>query len=97
VALDCGQPFEALKARVTGQPGLRAAPPEPGEPIRAYSREDGKASYLITEPGAPGHPAILMQQVGADGTLRNTGCPYGDQAGYDQLMTYLTGLKAGRK
>lgn len=97
VQLDCGQPFAALQARVVGQPGLNAAPPEADEPIAAYSTADGQASYLITKPGSPAHPAILMQQAGAGGTLTNTGCAYGDKAAYDQLMTYLTGLKAARR
>ena len=96
VALDCSQPFEALKAKIIAQPGLAPAPQEPSEPYRAYSTQDGHASYFITEPGAPAHPAILMQQT-AGGAMTNTGCPYGDKAAYDQLMAYLTGLKAGRK
>ena len=96
VTLDCSQPFEALKAKITAQPGLNPAPQEPTEPYRAYSTADGHASYFITEPGAPAHPAILMQQAAA-GAMTNTGCAYGDKAAYDQLMAYLTGLKAGRK
>jgi hypothetical protein len=96
VVLDCSQPFETLKAKITAQPGLNPAPQEPTEPYRAYSTADGHASYFITEPGAPAHPAILMQQA-AGGAMTNTGCAYGDKSAYDQLMAYLTGLKAGRK
>ena len=96
VALDCSQPFETLKAKITAQPGLVPAPQEPTEPYRAYSAAEGRASYFITEPGAPAHPAILMQQA-TGGQMKNTGCAYGDKAAYDQLMAYLTGLKAGRK
>lgn len=97
VQLDCSQPFEALQAKVTGQPGLNPAPPEADEPISAYSTTDGRASYLITKPGSPAHPAILMQQRTATGALANSGCAYGDKAAYAELMTYLTGLKASRK
>jgi hypothetical protein len=96
VSLDCSQPFDALKAKIVAQPGLKPAPQEPTEPYRAYSTADGHASYFITEPGAPAHPAILMQQVEA-GAMKNTGCGYGDKPAYDQLVAYLTGLKAGRK
>lgn len=96
VALDCAQPFEALSAKITGQPGLKPAPEEAGEPYRAYSTADGRASYFITKPGAPAHPAILMQEA-AGGQMRNTGCAYGDKAAYQELMAYLTGLSAGRK
>ncbi|MDB5448118.1 MAG: hypothetical protein JWQ97_3435 [Phenylobacterium sp.] len=96
VGLDCAQGFDALKAKVLAQPGLKAAPQEPSEPYRAYSTTDGQASYFVTEPGAPAHPAILLQQV-APGGMKNAGCSYGDKAAYDQLMAYLTGLKAGRK
>ena len=96
VALDCSQPFETLKTKITTQPGLVPAPQEPTEPYRAYSTADGHASYFITEPGAPAHPAILMQQA-TGGAMTNTGCAYGDKAAYDQLAAYLTGLKAGRK
>ena len=96
VTLDCSQPFAALQAKITAQPGLAPAPQEPTEPYRAYSTADGHASYFITEAGAPAHPAILMQQT-AGGAMKNTGCAYGDKAAYDRLMTYLTRLKAGRK
>jgi len=95
LALDCSQPFEALTARVTAQT-LTPAPEDPAEPYRFFSTPDGKASYLITKPGAPGHPAIMMQRaVGAD--VVTTGCPYGDRAGYDQLHDYLDGLKTWRR
>lgn len=97
VQLDCARPFDQLKAAVVGQPGLSAAPPDAGEPYRTYSMADGSASYFVTEPGAPAHPAILMQQVGSGGAMKNTGCAYGDKAAYAQLMSYLTGLKAGHK
>ena len=96
VALDCAQPFEAQVARITAQPGLKPAPEEAGEPYRAYSTADGHASYFITRPGAPAHPAILMQEAAA-GQMRNTGCAYGDKAAYQELMAYLTGLSAGRR
>jgi hypothetical protein len=95
VALDCSQPFEALTTRLTAQ-HLTPAPEDPAEPYRFYSTPDGKASYLITKPGAPGHPAIMMQRaVGTD--VVTTGCPYGDKAGYEQLHAYLDGLKTWRR
>ncbi|MFC3069277.1 hypothetical protein [Phenylobacterium soli] len=91
--LDCGQSFETQAQRITAQPGLKAAPKDPAEPYRYYSSEDGATSYLITEPGAPGHPAIMMQKaVGHE--VKTTGCPYGDPKGYQQLLGYLDGLKA---
>ena len=97
VALDCGQSFDAMQAKITAQPGLVAAPEDAAEPYRAWSMADGKASYFITQPGAPAHPAILMQQAGEGGAMKNTGCAWGDKAAYGQLMAYLSGLKAGRK
>jgi hypothetical protein len=96
VALDCAQSFEAQKAAITSQPALNPAPKDPAEPYRFYSTADGRASWLITEPGAPGHPAILMQRArGAD--VVTTGCPYGDRAGYEQLHAYLDSLKTWRR
>lgn len=95
-ALDCAQSFEALKAAVAAQPGLVPAPHESAEPYRFYSTADGRASWLITEPGAPGHPAIMMQQAVGD-EVKTTGCPYGDKRGYDQLLAYLEGLKTWRR
>ena len=92
LALDCARTFSELSAAVTAQP-LNKAPGDPAEPYDYYSTPDGRASYLITRPGAPGHPAVMMQQVkGAD--VVTTGCPYGDRAGYDQLHAYLDSLKA---
>jgi hypothetical protein len=95
-ALDCAQPFEAQVARVTAQPGLVPAPHESAEPYRFYSTADGRASWLVTEAGAPGHPAIMMQRA-QGGEVMTTGCPYGDKAGYEQLHAYLDSLKTWRR
>jgi hypothetical protein len=95
LALDCSQSFVDLTARVLTQT-LTPAPEDPAEPYRFFSTPDGRASYLITKAGAPGHPAIMMQRaVGAD--VVTTGCPYGDRAGYEQLHAYLDGLKTWRR
>lgn len=95
-ALDCAQAFDAQAASLIAQPQLVPAPKDPAEPYRFYSSADGLTSYLITERGAPGHPAIMMQQAkGSD--VVTTGCPYGDKAGYDQLHAYLDGLKHWRR
>ncbi|MFL5294823.1 MAG: hypothetical protein ACJ798_00435 [Phenylobacterium sp.] len=96
LALNCSQDFEAQKAAITGQPGLNPAPKDPAEPYRFYSTADGHASWLITEPDAPGHPAILMQ-VAKGSEVITTGCPYGDKAGYDKLHAYLDSLKSWRR
>lgn len=95
-ALDCAQAFEAQKATITTQPGLVPAPKDPAEPYRFYSSPDGRFSWLITEPGAPGHPAILMQQAKGSDVI-TTGCPYGDKAGYAKLHAYLDSLKSWRR
>ena len=92
LSLDCAQSFEAQRARLTAQPNLTPAPHESAEPYRFYSTTDGRASYLITEPGAPGHPAIMMQAA-KGGEVKTTGCPYGSRKGYDQLLAYLESLK----
>ncbi len=94
LALDCAKPYGAQVAALTAQPGLKPARKEPGEPYRFYNSTDGRVSYMVTEPGAPGHPAILMQSTQA-GAAANSGCPYGDAAGYAQLTAYLESLKAG--
>jgi hypothetical protein len=94
VALDCATPFETLKARVLTQE--LAAAPKDGSPYRFYSTPDGRTSYVITEPDAPSHPAILSQEA-ADGTVVTTGCRYGDAKAYDELLKYLDSLKAWRR
>lgn len=96
LAPDCSRPFEEQVAKLTAQPALVPAPEDPAEPYRFYSSEDGRTSYLITKPRAPGHPAIMMQKaVGAD--IQTTGCPWGDKAAYEQLHAYLDGLKHWRR
>jgi len=90
--LNCGQPFETQAAALTAQQHLVPAPEDPAEPYRFYSSADGRTSYLITKPGAPGHPAIMMQKAQGSEVI-TTGCPYGDKKGYDQLHAYLDGLK----
>lgn len=93
--LDCGRTYEALSADVLALPGLKPAPRSPGEPYRYYATPDGTLAFVFTEPGAPGHPSIIRQvaarKSGAT-VMENTGCPYGDRKGFDQLMVYLGGL-----
>jgi hypothetical protein len=95
LALDCSLSYDALSAKVLAAPGLKAAPQERGEPYRFYNVEGGGEAFVFTEEGAPGHPAILkqeaMQENGAK-VIKNTGCAYGDKAGFDQVMAYLEGL-----
>jgi hypothetical protein len=90
--LDCLLDFKAQSDRITAQPNLAPASHAPGEPYTFYSTTDGRASYLITEPGAPGHPAILMQDA-VGGQVKTSGCAYGNKRGYQQLVTYLDSLK----
>ena len=96
LALDCAQPFGAQAAKITAQPNLVPAPKEPGEPYRFYSVAAGSVSYVITEQGAPGHPAILMHTA-AGGQVKTSGCPYGDIKGYQTVLTYIDSLKAATK
>jgi hypothetical protein len=94
-SLDCQAPFETLKTQVLARK-LNAAPIDASQPYRFYSTPNGQVSYLITEPDAPAHPAIMMQQA-KDGTVVTTGCRYGDAGAYDQLKTYLDSLKTWRR
>lgn len=89
---DCAAPFEGQAAAIRGQPQLKPSPDDPAEPYSYLSAADGKTSYLITKPGAPGHPAIMVQRVKGKDVV-TTGCPYGDKAGYDELHAYLDSLK----
>jgi len=90
--LDCRLAFDVQSARIKAQPNLTAAPHEAAEPYWFYSTNDGHASYLITEPGAPGHPAIMMQDA-TNGQVKTTGCAYGNKRGYQQLLAYLDSLR----
>ncbi len=96
LGLDCAQPFEAQAAALIAQPQMVPAPEDRAEPYKFYSSEDGRTSYLITKPGAPGHPAIMMQRA-EGGEVKTTGCPYGDKAHYEKLHAYLEGLKTWRR
>ena len=90
--LDCRQAFDDQAKAIVTQPHLVPAPHAPGEPYAFYSSEDGRTSYLVTEAGAPGHPAIMMQVAGG-GDVKTTGCAYGNKRGYEQLRAYLDSLK----
>ena len=95
LALDCSLSYEALSAKVLAQPGLVPAPQERGEPYRFYNVQGGGEAFVFTQEGAPGHPAILKQEaVQQDGrkVMKNSGCAYGDKAGFDQVMAYLESL-----
>jgi hypothetical protein len=92
LGLDCAKPFDAQAAAIVAQPKLDPAPVEPAEPYRFYSSADGRTSYLITQPAAPAHPAIMMQKAGG-GTVVTSGCRYGGRKAYDDLHAYLDSLK----
>lgn len=95
VALDCAKTFEALSAAVLAQPGLEPAPKDPAEPYRFYRLDGAGVAYVLTEPGAPGHPAIFRQDAAQENgrkVMKNTGCPYGDRKGYEQVLAYLGSL-----
>jgi hypothetical protein len=97
LALDCTLSYEALSAEVLAQPGLIPAPQERGEPYRFYNVEGGGEAFVFTQKGAPGHPAILKQEALKENgrkVMKNTGCPYGDKAGFDRVMAYLESLSA---
>jgi hypothetical protein len=92
LGLDCAKPFAAQAAAIVAQPKLEPAPVVAAEPYRFYSSVDGRTSYLITQPAAPAHPAIMMQKAGG-GTVVTSGCRYGRQKAYDDLHAYLDSLK----
>lgn len=92
LAPDCTQPFEAQTTALIAQPHLTPALEDYAEPYRFYSSEDGHTSYLITKPGAPAHPAIMMQRASGN-DVKTSGCRYGAQKSYDELLAYLEGLK----
>jgi hypothetical protein len=92
ITLDCALSFDVQSAKITAQPHLLPASHAPGEPYFFYSTDNGRASYLITEKGAPGHPAIMMQTA-SGGQVKTVGCAYGDKKGYNQLLAYLDSLK----
>jgi hypothetical protein len=89
--LDCAKPFDAQVAAITAQPRLVPAGTVGSEPYSYYSAVDGSVSYLVTRPGSPAHPAIMIQR--AKGGVTTTGCAYGDRKAYDELLAYLDSLK----
>ena len=95
LVLDCALGFEALSARIAAEPGMKPAVKERGEPFHYFNAEGGQTSYMVTEPGAPGHPAILKQAVTPTG-VTNSGCAYGDEKGYAELVAYLEALAKAR-
>jgi len=83
-----------MSRRIATEPGLSAAE-DPSEPYRYFKPEGAGATFVVTLPGAPGHPAVFRQAVAhVDGrkVMQTTGCPYGDQKGYEQVLAYLRGL-----
>ncbi len=89
--LDCARPFDAQVAAITAQKQLVPAGVVGSEPYLYYSSADGRTSYLITRPGSPAHPAIMIQR--AHNGVHTTGCRYGSQKAYDELLAYLESLK----
>ncbi|HEX2558848.1 hypothetical protein [Phenylobacterium sp.] len=93
-ALDCAKGFDVLASEIAAQPDFAQAP-SPGEPYRFLNHRSGTPSYVVTLPDAPAHPAILMQRT-VGGAMQTTGCRYGDEAAYGQLVAYIEGLRAAR-
>ncbi|WP_293903940.1 hypothetical protein [Phenylobacterium sp.] len=89
--LDCAKPFKDQVAAIVAQPQLVPAGTVGSEPYSYYSSADGHTSYLITRPGSPAHPAIMIQR--AHNGVTTTGCAYGSRKGYDELLAYLESLK----
>ena len=89
--LDCARPFDEQVAAIKAQPKLVPAGEVGAEPYSYYSSADGKVSYLVTRPGSPAHPAIMIQRARAK--VHTTGCAYGSKRGYDELLAYLESLK----
>ncbi len=99
IALDCSAGFETLRTQITERPSLRPAPIERGEPYRIFSEADGSASYILTEPGAPAHPAVLKQTaVRRSGvlTMENEGCAFGDAEAFADLKAYWDSVAQAR-
>lgn len=97
LALDCSLSYEALSAKVLAQPDLLPAPQERGEPYRFYNMQGGGEAFVLTQAGAPGHPAVFKQEAVQEAgrkVMKNTGCAYGDKTGFAQVMAYLESLSA---
>ena len=92
--IDCALGYDALAARIAAIPGIVLAR-TPGEPYHYFNAADGHASYVVTLAGGAGHPAVIQQTAGTDGMFQ-TGCSYGDRAGYDRLVAYLKSLAGVR-
>ena len=92
--IDCALGYDALAARIAAVPGIVLAR-TPGEPYHYFNAADGHASYVVTLAGGAGHPAVIQQTAGTDGMIQ-TGCSYGDKAGYDRLVAYLKSLAGAR-
>lgn len=89
--LDCAKAFDAQVAAITAQPKLVPAGTVGSEPYSYYSSADGSVSYLVTRKGSPAHPAIMIQR--AHNGVHTSGCAYGNQKAYDELLAYLESLK----
>ncbi len=95
IALDCARGFAAIAGDLAADNRLTPTT-EQGEPYIYYNTHGGGPSYVVTQDGAPGHPAILKQeaaQIDGRTSMLTTGCPFGDREGYAQVLAYLQGLK----
>jgi len=97
--LDCAQGFDAIRAAILARPGLTPAPDAPGEPYEIFNEESGRASYILTRPEAPAHPAVFIQTAtrrDGERVMEHEGCAFGNAAEYDQLLAYWESLAAAR-
>ncbi|MDP1617950.1 hypothetical protein [Phenylobacterium sp.] len=97
--LNCAAGFDAIRSEILARPGVKPAPDAPGEPYEIFNEETGRASYILTRPQAPAHPAVFVQTATRrDGArvMEHEGCAFGDVAEYDQLLAYWESLAAAR-
>jgi hypothetical protein len=94
IVFDCAQSFADQVARITTARGMTRAPVA-REPYRYYNAADGATSFVITDPQAPAHPAIIRQRA-LGGGMETTGCAYGHKGAYDELLAYVASLGRNR-
>ncbi len=88
--LDCRIGFEALHTWAAWLPGAERRPGDNPNVITVAEPDVWRVEITFTEPGQPGHPAVVLRkfvkQVTSVWTAQSKACGYGNQADFVALV-----------
>ncbi|HVZ05428.1 hypothetical protein [Hyphomicrobium sp.] len=91
--LDCSKGFEALRNWAAWLPGADRTSRDGKDVITLSAPTIWRVEITFTNPGEPGHPAIILRkflkQVTGVWTAQSKACSFGDKAQFEALLAQI--------